>query len=117
VSNAARLRKNFYLSALPVQPATHDAWFAPRVMAVIAARESEVRRVGSSWAAVPMLASRLALASAVVLLVGSTWIYERPTTAPAKLSVTDSAQETLFESSPPPTNQDDILVSLAERPR
>jgi hypothetical protein len=105
------------LGALPAQTAVPNDWFATRVMAAISARESEVRRTGASWSAVPMLASRLALASAALLLVMSTWIYERPATAPARNSAVDSTQETLFETSPAPLNQDDILVSLAERPR
>jgi hypothetical protein len=105
------------LRALPAETTAPDAWFAPRVIAAIASREAEVRRTGTSWAAVPMLASRLALASAALLLVVSTWIYERPVMAPARTSSADSAQESLFEFSPPPANQDDILSSLAERPQ
>ncbi len=105
------------LRGLPAQAATREAWFAPRVMAAIAAQEAEVRRAGTSWAAVPKLASRLALASAALLLVVSAWIYKRPDTAPPGVSAADTAQETLFETSPPPANQDDMLISLAERPQ
>lgn len=104
------------LKTLPADSVSPDAWFAARVMAAIAAREAESRGKGSYWAAVPVLASRLALASAALLLVVSSWIYQRPTVAPARTTSTDSAPETLFESSQPPANQDDILVSLAERP-
>jgi hypothetical protein len=105
------------LKALPAPAAVPDPWFAPRVMAAIAARETETSRAGSYWSAVPILAARLALASAALLLVVSTWIYERPPTAPARTPSADSAPESLFENSPPPANQDDILISLAERPR
>lgn len=104
------------LSALPAPAAAPNDWFAPRVMAAIAAREAEVQRKGTSWAAVSMLASRLSLVSAALLLVVSTWIYQRPSKAPARNSSADSAQESLFETSQPQPNQDDILVSLAERP-
>jgi hypothetical protein len=103
------------LQALPATTAAPNAAFVPRVMAAIAAREAELRSSISSWAAIPMLASRLALASAALLLVISTWIYERPLKTPAKTSL-DSPSETLFESSPPPVNPDDFLASQAERP-
>jgi hypothetical protein len=105
------------LRALPAQSKTPAPWFAPRVIAAIAAKEAELRRAGSPWAAVPRFASRLALASAAMLLVVSTWIYERPVSLPVNQISTEAAPETLFESSPPPVSQDDVLVSLAERPR
>ena len=102
------------LRALPAHSNAPAPWFASRVMAAIAAREADVRRAGSPWAAVPRFASRLALATAATLLVVSTWVYQRPV-VPAKQTIADAAPEYLFESSPPPVSQDDILVSLAER--
>ena len=104
------------LQTLPARAAGPTAAFIPRVMAAIAAREAELRSSISSWTAIPALASRLALASAALLLVLSTWIYERPVKAPAKTSV-DAAPESLFESSPSPANPDDFLASQAERPQ
>ena len=104
------------LQALPAKAAPPNAAFVPRVMAAIAAREAELRSSLSSWTAIPTLASRLALASAALLLILSTWIYERPVKAPAKTSV-DAAPESLFESSPPATNPDDFLAAQAGRPQ
>jgi hypothetical protein len=103
------------LRALPARSKTPAPWFAPRVMAAIAAKEAELRRMGSPWAAVPRFASRLALASAATLLVVSTWVYQRPVAAPAKPPSAEALPESLFDSSQPALSQDDILVSLAER--
>ena len=103
------------LRALPPLSKTPAPWFAPRVMAAIAAKEAELRRLGSPWAAVPRFASRLALASAAMLLVVSTWVYERPVAVPAKQPSADAAPESLFDSSQPALSQDELLVSLAER--
>jgi hypothetical protein len=89
-------------------------WFAARVMAAIAARERELAEAASTWLAVPKLASRLAMASGVLLLVASTWLYERrlPTPTPSQQASTLAAQESLFEA--PPANQDDVLVNVQE---
>jgi hypothetical protein len=102
------------LRALPARSKTPAPWFAPRVMAAIAAKEAELRRLGSPWAAVPRFASRLALASAATLLVVSTWVYQRPVSAPARQPSAEAVPESLFDSSQPALSQDDILVSLAE---
>jgi len=82
-------------------------WFSTRVMAAIAAREMELKEAAGTWLAVPKLASRLVWVSAVILLAGSTWLYKQPAAA--------SAQEYLFEAPPPPINQDDVLISMAEK--
>jgi predicted anti-sigma-YlaC factor YlaD len=103
------------LRVLPARSKTPAPWFAPRVMAAIAAKEAELRRLGSPWAAVPRFASRVALASAAMLLVVSTWVYQRPVAAPAKEPSVEAVPESLFDSSQPTLSQDDILVSLAER--
>jgi hypothetical protein len=89
-------------------------WFAPRVMAAIAARERELSEMASTWLAVPKFASRLAMASGALLLVASSWWYERPT-APARQPAATASQEYLFEAPQPPMNQDDVLISLAEQ--
>ena len=88
-------------------------WFATRVMAAIVARERELAEAASTWLAVPKFASRLALASGALLLVASTWLYERPLPALNTQSSSLSAQESLFEA-PPPMNQDDMLVPVQE---
>src|SRR6266403_2902196 len=61
-----------------VRAALPEPWFAPRVMAAIAARESELRQSLEAWAAVPRLAARLTWVSALALLLASTWLYESP---------------------------------------
>lgn len=88
-------------------------WFSTRVMAAIAVRERELAEAASTWLAVPKFASRLALASAALLLLTSTWLYERPLQAPSQQATSLAAQESLFEASPP-VNQDDVLVPVQE---
>ena len=88
-------------------------WFSTRVVAAIAARERELTEAASTWLAVPKFASRLALASAALLLLTSTWLYEKPLPAPNQQAVSLAAQESLFESSPP-ANLDDMLVPVQE---
>ncbi len=90
-------------------------WFAAGVMGAIRARERELALPASLWGAVPRYASRLAWVTAVVLLVGSTWLYERPVAAPNKPTAAASAQEYLFEAPAQPMNQDDVLISMAEK--
>src|SRR5882762_3995554 len=90
-------------------------WFAPRVIAAIAARERELSEMASTWLAVPRFASRLAVASGALLLVASTWLYERPFTTPANQPAVTANQEYLFETPQAPMNQDDVLISLAEQ--
>jgi transcription termination factor NusB len=92
-----------------------NPWFATRVMAGIAARERELAEAASPWLAVPKFASRLALVSGALLLVASTWLYERPSAVSAKQPAAAASQEYLFEAPPPPVNQDDVLISLAEQ--
>jgi hypothetical protein len=92
-------------------------WFATRVMAAIVARERELSEAAATaWLAVPRLASRLAIASGALLLVASTWLYERPLPAPNQQAASLAAQESLFEA-PPPANQDDVLVPVQENNR
>jgi hypothetical protein len=90
-------------------------WFVTRVMAAIAVHEKELSDVAKTWLAVPKFASRLALASAALLLVTSTWLYERPFPAPAPAPTSIAAQESLFESPMPVANPDDILLIREER--
>ena len=91
-------------------------WFAGRVMAAIAARERELTEAASTWLAVPKFASRLAMASGALLLVATTWLYERPLSTPNQQAATLAAQESLFEA-PPSMNQDDVLVPAQENNR
>ncbi len=88
-------------------------WFSTRVIAAIAARERELAEAASTWLAVPKFASRLALASAALLLLTSTWLYERPLPTPGQQASALAAQESLFEAAPT-ANQDDLLVPVQE---
>jgi hypothetical protein len=97
------------LSDIPaaMQPAP---WFAPRVMAAIAARESEMRRSLEAWAAVPRFAARLTWVSALALLLAGTWLYKSPH-SPQSVAQNSGAQtsvESLFDS-PQSAASDDIL--------
>ena len=90
-------------------------WFATQVMGAIRARERELALGAGLWNAVPRYASRLAWISAVVLLAGSTWLYERPAAAPNKTATAAPGPEYLFEAPAQPMNQDDVLISMAEK--
>jgi hypothetical protein len=91
-------------------------WFATRVMAAIAARKTELSRVADTWTFLPKLAARLTWASAIALLLASTWLYQKPVSTPAKPVVTDITGEP-FADSAAPANDDEVLVTLAERTR
>jgi len=80
--------------------------FAPRVMAKIAARESEMRRSLEAWAAVPRFAARLTWVSALALLLASTWLYATPNHNQA--STPQTTVESLFDSTQPQA-ADDVL--------
>ena len=85
-------------------------WFAARVMAAIASRESKLAERVSAWTEFPRFASRLTWITAVLLLVGTTWFYESVLRAPSYPA--SGSQESIFEA-PPQTPPDDILVSWA----
>ena len=102
------------LKALPAQASMARPWFAPRVMAAIAAREVELRHSLETWTAVPKLAARLTWACALALLLASTWLYETPRSTPK--SGRDATAESLFDLPPASSaTQDDILVSRLEK--
>jgi hypothetical protein len=92
------------------EPAAEPAaWFAPRVMAAIAAKESELRQSLEAWAAVPRFAARLTWVSALALLLASTWLYRSP--QGAQSSGAQSAKESLFDS-PQSAATDDVLPAM-----
>ena len=99
------------LRVLPRESSPAMAWFAPRVMAAIAAREAELRQSFDAWAAIPKLALRLTWITALALVLASTWFLQRPN-VPTKPPATDITGEPV-QSSAPLTN-DDVLLSLAE---
>lgn len=102
------------LREVPARAASPGPWFAPRVMAAITARESELRQSLEAWAAVPRLAARLTWISALALLLASTWLYELP--KPTPISGNDTSVESLFDSPQSSAPQDDVVLPL-ERAR
>jgi hypothetical protein len=104
------------LAELPSTATMAGPWFASRVMAAIAARKAELTRAADTWTFLPKLAARLTWASAVALLLTSTWLYQKPISTSAKPVLMDITGEPLVDTTTPPTN-DDVLVSLAEKPR
>jgi hypothetical protein len=101
------------LSVLPRQ-AEAGPWFAPRVMAAIKAREAELRRSVDAWIIVPKLARRLTWISALALVLASTWLFGWPNATALKPVTTDMTGEPVPEYSAP-VNNDDLLLSLAEK--
>ena len=95
------------------------SWFATQVMAQIAERESEGRRALTEWSgAVAKLASRLAWASALLLLVGTTWFYGPNGGRLNTQSVQSTAEATppyFFDGAAGQATVDDALVSPPER--
>jgi hypothetical protein len=96
------------LKKIPSVTATPAPWFAPRVMAAIAARESELRQSLEAWAAVPRLAARLTWISALALLLASTWLYGLPKSTPKPGG--QASVDTLFDIQPSAA-QDDLLLA------
>ncbi len=96
------------LRDVPSRAATPGPWFAPRVMAAIAARESELRQTLDAWALVPKLAARLTWVSALALLLATTWLYEAPKSTNTR-SGGEPAVESLFDA-PQSSAPDDVLL-------
>lgn len=101
------------LAALPSYGGQPSPWFAPRVMAAIAARSAELSRAADAWTFLPKLAARLTWASSIALLLASGWLYQRPPSNPPKAVATDITGEPLVDNSAPPS--DDVLLSLVEK--
>jgi hypothetical protein len=104
------------LSALPSNAEMGGPWFTSRVMAAIAARKAELSRAADAWTFLPKLAARLTWASSIALLLASGWLYQRPASNPPKAVMTDITGEPLVDN-PAPANDDEVLLSLAEKPR
>jgi hypothetical protein len=103
------------LRGIPRADSVNRPFFASRVMAAIAAREKELANLISPWTEVPRFAARLAWITGLVLLAGTTWFYERGMTTPNRNTNGDANQESIFET-PPPSNQDDVLISMEMHP-
>jgi len=104
------------LAGMPSSADLGGPWFATRVMAAIAARKAELARAADTLTFLPRLAARLTWISAVALLLASTWLYQKPASAPSKPVATDITGEPIADNTLP-ANNDDVLVSLAERTR
>ena len=100
------------LRALPRESSPAMAWFAPRVMAAIAAREAELRQSFDAWSAIPKFAFRLTWITALALVLASTWLLQRPNVPTTKPMATDITGEPVQNSAP--LTNDDVLLSLAE---
>jgi hypothetical protein len=98
------------LRDVPLCAASPGPWFAPRVMAAIAARESELTESLQAWVAVPRLAARLTWISALALVLASTWVYQLPKSTP--ISGNESGVESLFDSPQSSAPQDDVVLPL-----
>lgn len=86
-------------------------WFTARVMAAISARERDISAKLSTWTEFSRFAPRFAWVTAILLLAGTTWFYERVVRAPVH-EFNGTPQESIFEA-PQQTSQDDVLVSMA----
>jgi hypothetical protein len=95
---------------VPAHAASPGPWFAPRVMAAIAARESELRESLETWAAVPRLAARLTWISGLALLLASTWLYESPRFM--QNAGSQATVESIFDSPQSSPPQDDVVLPL-----
>ena len=98
------------LRDLPSRAAQPGPWFAPRVMAAIAAHEADLRQSLDAWAAVPRLAARLTWVSALALLLASTWLYSAPRHAQKSGNQNQGSIESLFDADSP--GPDDVLPTL-----
>jgi hypothetical protein len=104
-----KLMSRALLRDVPVSAALPGPWFATRVMAAIAARESELTQSLDAWAAVPRLAARLTWISALALLLAGGWLYESPKVT--QTSVNQATGESIFDL-PQPQAPDDVLPSM-----
>jgi hypothetical protein len=99
------------LGDMPRHAETAAPWFAPRVMAAIAAKESELRQSLDAWAAVPRLAARLTWVSALALLLVSTWLYESPRHTQTAANGNQGSVESLFDAQQSGA-PDDVLPTM-----
>ncbi len=88
--------------------------FTAKVMRAIAPQSPAQTPASNPWFAVPALAARFAWVSAIVLLLVTTWLYERHPAGADHRAASDSAGSVL-EPSPQPSSQDEVLASLVGR--
>ncbi len=108
---AARLSRDLLRGALEPAPEPAQA-FAKRVLAGIREQESAGQQL---WRPLEVLASRLALTAATLLLLLAGYVYilspQDRSLARPRNQVTDGFPQPVNQ----PSNQDEILISLAER--
>ncbi len=93
------------------------AAFAARVVANIRFEEARRLSSGAFWRPLERLASRLALSAAAALLVLAVYLFEyAPPRHPDQIGAQGGVTEVFSDpAARPPANQDDVLMSLAER--
>jgi hypothetical protein len=99
-----------------VAPAENPgAFFTGRVMRAIAQQEATSKATSANpWYAVLALAERVALVSALVLVLATTWLYETRSAAVERRNAVESIGASL-DPAPPPANDEEVLASLAGR--
>jgi hypothetical protein len=103
------------LQVLTASEQTPRPWFAARVMAEIAARESGLTRTLDVWSFVPKLAARVSGVSLIALLLATTWMYGRSvSSARSGSAATDLSGEPIVDHSTM-VSTDDVLANLTER--
>jgi hypothetical protein len=100
------------LTPLQPQSTISRPFFASRVISAIAVREAELSRAVNAWMLIPKLASRVAWAAALAILVAVSLFYQKPGTSQLRA---EPSTESIFDNSPSPANHDDVLVSMVEQ--
>ena len=88
-------------------------WFAARVMAAIAGRESEMDLRDAVWVSIRKLAPRLVAVCALLLVLASTWTYQHRRIEFAGTPQAGSSDTVLEPGQVAPVN-DDVLISATE---
>jgi hypothetical protein len=95
-------------------PATFDTpWFAARVMARISAEERMPAGQDAVWSVLPRLASRFAGIAVIIIVMTGGWLMRQPAEGPGS----QNTMESLFDTSPAPVTNDDVLISVLEKAR
>jgi len=91
------------------------AFFAARVMRAIAQQEATSKANSANpWYAVLALAERVAVVSALVLVLATTWLYETRAAAVERRSAVESIGASL-DPAPQAASDEEVLASLAGR--
>jgi len=88
-------------------------WFATRVMAAIAGRESEMDLSDALWVSIRRLAPRLVAVCALLLLLASTWTYQLRRVEISGPPQVASNESVLEPGQSAPLN-DDVLINATE---